>query len=444
MMTASSPPRLIALLAGALLLAAAAGCDGSGADPEPAPQAVSATQAGTVGKEPGEVWTAGYNSDGQLGRPTKGVMDVALGPARGMGGRGTLRGVMAVAAGRGHSLAILDGGRVVAWGANDEGQLGDGTRTDRAAPVPVRAPDRAAGFLTGAVAVAADTDFSMALLSNGTVVTWGTGDAGQRGIGRRRSPLTPTTVKDVDGKGPLSGVTAIAADGRTELALLKNGTVLGWGANNYGMVGDGTTQNRSLPRQVRGLDGAPALTGVVQISIGGQHGMARLRDGTVVSWGRNDSGQLGDGTQRDRGVPGHVIGLHGLPILRNVVAITSGEKHNFALRGDGTVVAWGNNVSGQLGNGTVSDSPRPVSVVGAQSTLLRGVAQVYAGESYGVVVLTDGTTLTWGSGGKGQLGSGNRVPRSRPGPIVLAGGRAAGKIVGVGTGQRHLQLLMRW
>ncbi|WP_160146991.1 RCC1 domain-containing protein [Thermomonospora echinospora] len=434
---AALPPALAALC----LLS---GCSDAGPAAGDKPRVVSPPPAGTAGKVSGEVWTAGYNTDGQLGRRTAKDMDVALGPAMGLQGQGRLRGVLAMAGGGRHSLAILADHRVVAWGANDKSQLGDGTKTARAFPTPVRAPDGKPGNLSDVAAVAADADFSMALLGNGTVVTWGTGESGQRGIGRKAAPAFPTTLRRPDGRGPLTGVTAIAVNGRTGLALTKSGTVFGWGANRYGMVGDGTATDRPLPRPVRGPNGAPKLTGVRQISLGGRHALARLANGTVVAWGANNAGQLGDGTRRNHAAPTTVAGPHGLPILRNVTSVSAGANHNYALRGDGTVVAWGENVSGQLGNGSVEDSLRPVPVLGVRSSHLRGVAQIHASGTYGVAVLTDGTALTWGSGGKGQLGSGNLMPRSRPGTVVLTGGRPAGRVIGVGTGQRHLQLLMRW
>ncbi|NVI92260.1 chromosome condensation regulator RCC1, partial [Actinomadura sp. BRA 177] len=348
----------------------------------------------------------------------------------------------AVAGGGRHSLAVVGGGKVVAWGANDQGQLGNGTRRDSRVPVPVRAPDGHSGTLDDVVAISANNDFSMALRRNGTVVTWGAGGHGQRGTGKRTSPRVPTTVRAPNGRRPLTNVTAIAADGHTELVLRRNGQVLAWGANDYGMVGDGTRRDRALPVPVRGLDGARRLTGVTRIAIGGQHGLALLKDGRVASWGHNDLGQLGDGSRRDRLTPGLVSGVGGKGALRDVTGISAAEKHNYALRKDGTVVAWGNNTAGQLGDRSVKLRATPVAVAGSHGPKLRGVAQVFAGEAYGAAILTDGTPLTWGAGGSGQLGSGNRVPRSRPGTVVMAHGAAPGKALSAGVGERHLILLM--
>ncbi|MEU8797998.1 chromosome condensation regulator RCC1 [Spirillospora sp. NPDC048819] len=434
--------RAVAALVAVPVLLAVAACGGS-ASTATAPKMSPPAAAGSAGERTGVVWTSGLNTSGQLGRPGP-DFDAALAPVTGAGGEGRLGRVHAVAGGGRHSLAIVDGGAVVAWGANDHGQLGDGTTRDRRVPVPVRAPGGDPGRLDDVVAISANNDFSMALRGDGTVVTWGEGSSGQRGTGERTAPRVPTVVKAPDGSGPLTGVTAIAADGHTELALRRDGQVLAWGANDYGMVGDGTREDRSLPVPVRGLDGAPHLTGVIRIAIGGQHGLALLRDGRVASWGHNDLGQLGDGSRKDRLTPALVSGVRGKGDLGDVTALAAAEKHNYALRADGTVVAWGNNTAGQLGDGTLKLRTAPVPVVGSdtEDERLRDAAHVFAGEAYGAAILADGTTLTWGAGGSGQLGSGKRAPRSRPGTVAAAGGAALGEALSVGVGERHLILLV--
>ncbi|URM95853.1 chromosome condensation regulator RCC1 [Actinomadura madurae] len=427
---------LAALLAVPAVLAAAACGTAAPAERPSPPPPIGAAAGGT-----GAVWTSGLNSNGQLGRPGPAV-DPRLGPVTGPGGRGVLDGVRAVAGGGRHSLAVLASGEAVAWGANEDGQLGDGTTRDSAVPVPVRAADGRPGRLDGVVAVSANTDFSMALRSDGTVVTWGEGSSGQRGTGDRTALRVPTTVRSPDGRGPLRDIVAIAADGRTELALRRDGQVLAWGANTYGMIGDGTRENRPLPVPVRGLDGAGRLQNAVRVAVGGQHGLALLRDGRVAAWGHNDLGQLGDGSRQDRLTPVLVAGTGGKGVLRGVTSIAAAEKHNYALRDDGTVVAWGNNTAGQLGDGTLELRAAPVAVAGRKAERMRRAAQVFAGEAYGAAILADGTTLTWGAGGSGQLGSGRAAARGRPGTLVTSDGTAPGRVLSAGAGERHLILLV--
>ncbi len=387
-----------------------------------------------------ELWSAGLDTNGQLGRDTVSRAAVELAPVQQTAGLD----VTAIAAGARHSLAVLSNGTVYSWGANDRGQLGHGKPGSDQNAGPVSAPDGQPGELHNVVAVAADTDFSMALRSDGTVVTWGAGDAGQRGIGRKAAPAYPTTVLSMDGTGPLAGVKQISADGRTELALLKDGRVLSWGANLYGMLGDGTRVSRSLPNFVKSPDGKGQLSSVEQVAIGGQNGLALLSSGAVLSWGHNDLGQLGDGTNTDRLVPGPVLGPGAEGELTGITAISAAEKHAIVLRSDGTALAWGNNTAGQLGDGTLRQRTSPVAVIGSGSgPLLRGVVSVYAGEAYGAAILTDGTVRTWGSNGRGQLGSGDRVSRDRPGPIATRAGDRIPHVMAIAVGERHLILLSR-
>ena len=145
---------------------------------------------------------------------------------------------------------------------------------------------------------------------------------------------------------------AIAGGGVHSLALKSDGTVWAWGRNDWGQLGDGSMTNRLTPVPVSGL------TGVVAIAGGGVHSLALKSDGTVWAWGGNSSGQLGDGSMTNRLTPVPVSGLTGM------VAIAGGELHSLALSSDGTVWTWGYNVYGELGDGSttiVRATPIPVT-----------------------------------------------------------------------------------
>ncbi|MFL6139362.1 MAG: RCC1 domain-containing protein [Frankiaceae bacterium] len=388
----------------------------------------------------GVAFASGDNGYGQLGtgdhEPQR-----SLRPVSGPFGASRLDGIVSVAAGLRHTIAVRADGSVVAWGANNDGQLGDGTRRPSPLPVRVRAPDGRPGWLTGAIAVAADSDFSMALLRGGTVVTWGSADAGQRGIGATPPPLAPSTVRAPRGNGPLRGARAIRADGRSELALLADGTVVGWGDNSFGQLGDGTYQLRNRPVFVHGLYGAPRLTGVRDIAMGGQHALAVLVDGRVLSWGSNSRGQLGDSSRGQRPFPDVVTGVDGDGVLDGVTSVCAAELSSMALLGDGTAVGWGDDTAGQLGNGVrTSYQPAPTFVLpGERHEPLRGLRAIYCGEAYGYAVTSAGALLSWGAGSKGQLAAGPLVTRTRPGPVPLP---RTGAVVSVGTGMRHVVVVL--
>ncbi|GEC93678.1 RCC1 domain-containing protein [Brevibacillus brevis] len=186
------------------------------------------------------------------------------------------------------------------------------------------------------VSIADGFSHTLALKEDGTVWSWGQESRGQLGNGSTNHNLLPTKVKG------LENVTAIAAGfSLHNLAVKKDGTVWAWGNNNYGQLGDGTKTNRFLPVQVKGL------TDVVSVAVGNEQSFAIKKDGSVWAWGRNTQGRLGLGTNTmENMIPAKVVGL------TDVIAISSGYHHVLALKKDGTVWSWGVNESGQIGDGT--------------------------------------------------------------------------------------------
>ncbi|MEV0456406.1 RCC1 domain-containing protein [Catellatospora methionotrophica] len=236
------------------------------------------------------------------------------------------------------------------------------------------------------------------------VESWGFNDSGQLGDGTlvtrpsAVSAAVPDEVRDVE------------AGGRFSLALLHNGTVKAWGANSDGQLGDGTTINRPIPGSV------PNVRGVRALAAGGAHSLALLANGTVLAWGDNARGQLGDGTVDDRTAPVAVTGLAG----RKVVGIAAGSQFSLALLADGTLRAWGDNRSGQLGTGAVSPAPQttPVTVSGLTGVKVK---QVDAGDSHALAVLGNGTVRGWGENSRGQVGNGTASNTPVPTPTPVAG-----------------------
>lgn len=423
----------VALLA--LAVVGVAGC--AQADPLAAPGTTGPSNTG------GLVLSTGFSDASQLGRSAPTGIRTSFGPVVTSAGQ-NLVGVVRLAAGEQHSLALGHDGRVLAWGANDDGQLGNGSRGPSATPAYVRAPDGAPGQLTGVTDIAADSNTSVALRKDGTVVVWGRDNSGQRGNADiTPDPLTPSVVLNPSGTGPLTGVRAISVDGGSELALTDQGTVLGWGDNTYGQLGSSAPAVAKLPVAITGAGRAP-LTGVRAIAIGGQHSVALLGDGRVVAWGRNEVNQLGDGTTTGRNIPREVLVAPGKP-LTGATEISSAEKHTLALLKDGTVVGWGRNNGGQLGDGTLKTRAFATQVRGrGKDPKLVGVQHVVAGEGYSVAVLTNGTIMTWGANGRGQLATGDRSDRSKPGPVTVENGVPPPSwVTAIGAGRRHLLIALR-
>ena len=198
--------------------------------------------------------------------------------------------------------------------------------------------------------------------------------------------------------GPAPGVAnrtpagRVGAGNRFSCALRPDGFVRCWGRNTSGQLGDGTTIDRLTPVAVSGLANA------IDITVGIAHACAVLADGTVRCWGNNSQGRLGDGTTIDRTTPVAVTGLSG------VVGVSS-SFHNCALLNNGTVRCWGSNGIGQLGDGTSTARPTPVQVVG-----LNDVVSVSTGNSHTCAVRADGTAWCWGRNDFGHLGNGTTSP----------------------------------
>jgi alpha-tubulin suppressor-like RCC1 family protein len=331
-----------------------------------------------------------------------------------------ISGVRAVASGRwGTEYALRHDGTVWAWGDNDWGQLGNGWRAPdfggSTTPVPVVG-------LTGITAVASGQWTGYALRGDGTVWAWGGNLAGELGNGTNthRNPV-PVQVSG------LTGVVAIGSASGTGYALRSDGTVWAWGSNGDGELGNGSTNPSPVPVQVSGL------TGITAISSGSDANSAYAvrNDGTVWAWGIHSFGQLGNGQGCVAGqacfsrVPVQVSGLTG------VVAVASDRDNGYAVRDDGTVWAWGSSAYGRLGNGVACEQYTRdcVSRIPVQVSNLSGVTRV-AGSDYGGLALrADGTVAAWGDNVYDTLADEDVYPYARV-PVPVEGVTGASAVTG--------------
>jgi alpha-tubulin suppressor-like RCC1 family protein len=325
----------------------------------------------------------------------------------------------------GSAAAVGSSGTVLAWGYNSAGQLGDGSTRSSSTPLLVKGIG-GRGALSGVVATAAGADFSLALLSNGTVVSWGDNNNGQLGDGASVSSPTPVQVEGIDGGRVLSGVVAIAAGTDFSLALLSNGTVASWGNNQSGQLGDNSVTDSDHPVQVVNESGVGPLTGVTAISAGAYHSLALLSSGASVAWGDNSNGQLGNGNFNASSTPVNVGGA--IPI--GVTAVAAGAYHSLELVGGG-VLAWGYNGYGQLGNNSSADSDMPVVVHGIGGAgALSGVSAIAAG-GYHNLALVGGAVAAWGNDDLGQTGTSSPQVFDVPVPELAIG---LGGEIGIAAG----------
>lgn len=290
-------------------------------------------------KEDGTVWTWGNNESGQLGDGT----EIDKGEPVQVKG---IEGVKAIAAGEWHTVALKEDGSIWAWGDNEDGQLGDGRVI--ATNKPVQAID-----IEEVVAIASGNCFTVALKQDGTVWTWG--------LYFYYDPIenvdiAMTSTQPVCKEG-IEDVKAIAAGTYNSFAIKEDGTVWGWGSNFAGQLGaiviaDSDTNNEFKYERFMQVSG---MEKVKAIAAGYNYTIALKKDGSLWVWGRNNLGNLGDDSIE-------TISIEPVPVkdLEDVIAVSAADDHIVALKKDGTVWSWGLNLYGQLGDGTVMYTSKPV------------------------------------------------------------------------------------
>jgi alpha-tubulin suppressor-like RCC1 family protein len=318
---------------------------------------------------PHKLWAWGYNGYGGLG---DGTLVDKLSPVQLL----TTRRFRYASGGLAHSMAIELGGKVWTWGAGVDGQLGNGAVDDRTQP----------GLVAGGhtfVYGAAGGSHCVGLDDGGLAWAWGLGTEGQLGNGADLSESTPVAVT--------GGIyLQVEAGADWSAALTEDGYVDTWGGNAYGQLGDGNLGvSTNLPATIGGL---PNL---VRLARSGTswHAGGLTAELAPWLWGRNDHGQLGDGTTTDSDLPGTVVGNP------TYVALVLGRTHTLALALDGSAWAWGANDKGQLGDGTTTERLTPVQVSGGQHF----IAIAAGAASYGLT--EEGEIWAWGPGVLGELGN---------------------------------------
>lgn len=307
--------------------------------------------------------------------------------------------VTAAAAGNGHACALSNGGGVQCWGYNAFGQLGNGSTSNAATPVPVT------NLASGGVAIATGGSHTCVLMTTGQVQCWGYNGSGQLGNGSTSNATTPVAVTG------LGNVVAIAAGDVHSCALTTSGGVQCWGSNGNGQLGNASTQSASMPVAVTNLP-----SDVTSIAAGGMHTCAMTAGGSVYCWGANSNGQLGNGSTTDASAPVAVAGLSAA-----ATALTAGYRHTCATSSAG-VQCWGYNVYGQLGDGSTTSASRPVAV----ANLAGGTTAIAAGKYQTCVLLAAGGMRCWGWNANGQLGNDSTANSATPVAVLgLGGGTAA-------------------
>jgi alpha-tubulin suppressor-like RCC1 family protein len=339
----------------------------------------------------GYLYAWGANDDGQLGQ---GSWSYQYTPTSVPG----VSDVVAVSGGQRHTLVLTGNGQVYAMGYNTNGQLGVGDNQPRWWATPVSG-------LTNIVSIAAGRLHSVACTADGEVYVWGDNTSGRLGVGEEGgSVYEPTLVyTDFFHHGGF-----VAAGNGCSFFKANNGNpedtaLVSWGNNSAGQLGRDLDNYDAwnIPAYVNNT------VTITAASIRHMHILALSPGGDPVSWGLNSDGQLGDGSTTQRAAPVNVN------LVEHVQAVATGVFFSLALGEDGRIMCWGANYSGQLGDGTHNSTPTRTWV-----NDLTNITMIAAGEAHSLALRADGTVWSWGRNTDGQLGDGNVVDRSEPARVV--------------------------
>ena len=287
--------------------------------------------------------------------------------------------------------------------------------------------------------IAGGDAYSLAICPDSTVRAWGWNFYGWLGDNTTTDTSIPLQVHGSGNIGFLSSIIDVEAGDVHSLALKSDGTLWTWGYNIWGQLGDNTTTDRYTPVQVHGPANVGFLTGITTMAAGEYHSLAVKNDGTVWAWGHNVSGELGDNTTTARKTPVQVLGPGGVGFLTGIVAVAAGAFQSIAIKNDGTVWAWGWNDFGQLGDNTITQRNTPVQVLGPGGVgFLTGIIDVTAGDMHSVALKNDGTVWGWGRNIRGELGDNTNTDSWTPVQVHGSGnvGLLSG-ITAVEAGEEH-------
>ena len=371
----------------------------------------------------GNIKCWGDNSKGQLGDGTAGTIRTTPVDVIGFGAVPILAvAAIAVSAGDNHTCALTAGGGAKCWGSNVNGQLGNEEAGDTFSTIPADVT----GLTGGVAALSVGVTHTCAVTTAGGLKCWGDNRTGQ--LGDETSGLAGSDTP-VDVVGLTSGVASVSAGSASTCAVTTAGGLKCWGNNQSGQLGDGTNRRRTTPVDVMGL-----TSGVASVSVATSHTCAVTTAGGLKCWGSNQFGQVGDGMAspfRIRAEPVEVVGLSS-----GVAAVSTGLRHTCALLTTGGVKCWGFNARGQMGDFTTADRATPVDVYELES----GVKSISVGSGYTCALTTTGGVKCWGENSSGQLGDEKASGEFSNKPVDVVG--LSSGVAAVSAGERHTCALL--
>jgi uncharacterized repeat protein (TIGR02543 family) len=344
--------------------------------------------------------------------------------------------VIQVALGAYQSIAVTENGRVFAWGYNHQGQLGDGSITTRRVPTNI-----SDGFNLSegdkVIQVSAANAHSSALTENGKVFFWGDNAFGQLGDASATDQLLPVDITDVFNLSEGDKVIQISLGDYFSSALTSTGRVFTWGRNNQGQLGIGSDIDQLLPIDITDNLNLTEDDKVIQISLGSVHSSVLTQNGKVLTWGLNYYGQLGDNTTMFKLVPTDISDR--FPAGDKVIQLSMGASHSSARTESGKIYTWGRNLSGELGDDSTTSKSVPTDITGGFPAEDK-VIQLSLQGVHSSALTESGKVFVWGDNQYGQVGDDSTTNKLVPIDIT-SGFQAGDKVIQLSLGGYHSSAL---
>lgn len=320
--------------------------------------------------------------------------------------------------GRPHSAALTETGRLFTWGANDFGQLGDGTTINRNKPKEITSKFNLLPEET-LDSIVLGYYHSAAITSKGRVFTWGRNTLGELGDGSKVDRNIPKDISGSFNLKPEEKITSIALGWYTSSAITSIGRIFTWGSSSHGQLGNGSINTSAdKPLDITEYFALTSNENIISIKLGFTHSAALTSNGMLFTWGSNTYGQLGFQSNSEIRFPTKSMNLS-LNSGETITSISLFGHASAALTSEGRLFTWGSNAQSQLGDGTKTQRSKPLDITSRFTlTSEEKINFVSLGGSFGAALTSKGRIFTWGENEYGQLGDGTTISKNSPNEIT--------------------------
>lgn len=349
--------------------------------------------------------------------------------------------IIKISLGDSHSAVLTSIGKVYIWGRNSDRQLGDGTTVNKNTPIDITSQFNL-NVGEKITDIALGWLNSSALTSDGRIFVWGYNEYGQIGDGTIDTIYFPKDITSQFNLNIGETITQVSLGWMHSSLITSEGRIFVWGRNNHGQLGDGTYVDSLVPKDITSQFGLAVGEGVTEVSLGYYSSSALTSSGRMFTWGYNYYGQLGNGMMTQKNTPQDITSQFGLNTGEKIVGISMGDSHTSAITSESRMFTWGRNNYGQLGDDTL-DQLSPMDITSEFSlNLSETFTQLSLGRYHSSVLTSEGRYFIWGYNNSGQLADGTNIEKKTPIEITSQFNLNQGDIISkVSLGGYHSSLL---